>query len=62
MSESMAGKIEALVTEFTTGLEGIDYSLLLDPIVAVFPTVFTVMLALAGIKKAIGFVKSILGV
>lgn len=62
LSEGVATKITALMGDFTASLADIDYSLLMSPIVQVFPSVFTVMLALGGIRKAIGFVKSILGI
>lgn len=61
LSAETVAKIEGLMTEFGTSIANVDYSLLLNPVVSVFPTVFTVMLSLAGIRKAIGFVKSILG-
>jgi len=62
MSEAMKTAIEGLMSDFSTGISGVDYTLLLQPMVDIFPTVFTIMLALAGIKKAIGFVRGILNV
>ena len=59
---AMTTKIDALMGEFGTSIADIDYTLLLQPTIDIFPVVFTIMLAIAGIKKAIGFVRSILGI
>jgi len=44
------------------GTRTVDFSIYLKPLIDVFPVVFCIFLAIVGLKKAIGFVRSVLGV
>lgn len=47
-----------LVTQLTTNLSGIDYTVIYSAIVALIPTVFPAVFSVTAIRKAIGWVLS----
>ena len=55
-------KYYSLIKNLKLGVSNSDFTLLFSSLISIFPVVFTIMLLIFGIKKAIGFVKSILGV
>lgn len=54
--------INELTTQLTSIVNETDFvTLLLKPTIDMFPAVFTVLLAIAGLKKGVGFARSIIG-
>lgn len=53
-----SGATVDLVSQLTTNLSGIDYTVIYSAIVALIPTVFPAVFGITAIRKAIGWVLS----
>ncbi|MBO7693186.1 MAG: hypothetical protein J6T10_11210 [Methanobrevibacter sp.] len=55
-----SGTTVDLVSQLTTNLAGIDYTVIYSAIVALIPTVFPAVFGITAIRKAIGWVLSMI--
>ena len=55
-----SGSSVDLVTTLTTNLSGIDYTVIYSAIIALIPTVFPAVFSITAIRKAIGWVLSMI--
>jgi len=62
IEENKNNEYRNLISSLIFGTQNSDFTLLYSSIISIFPLIFSILLAIVGIKKAIGFVKSILGV